>query len=267
MTDLNHMLSEVQRRVLRARRASLEERKELLFDGVEEVLYALLDNEGLSEDELLLLVQRKDLDPEFLRRLSMDLRVQSSYQVKRAILLNPKTPASVSLKFIGQLFTFDIMSVMLVPTLPREIKTAGEEILCRKYQQLQLGERITMARRTNSDRLLALMLEDNSREVVAAVLTNAFLREATVCAVLRKATTKQHTVELIALNAKWSCRYDIRYALLRTKHLTMGVAINFLQVLTAKDLRDLAGDPAVNIQIRTYIKSTMSKANQQKKLS
>jgi hypothetical protein len=259
MADLEEHLRDLHMRVLRARHASLAERKELLFDPVEEVIHGLLDNETLTEEELLLLVQRKDLAVTILQRLGNDSRVEVSYQVKRALLFNVKTPASVGLKFVGQLFTFDIMSLLLIPAIAREVKAAGEEMLCRKLPQLALGERLTLARRTNSDRLLSLLLDDSSREVVGAVLTNAFLREGLICAAIRKPTVKPHTVEQIAINAKWSCRQDVRYTLLRTKYLSLGTALNFLQTLNSNQLRELAGDPSVPAQLRSYIKSNLEK--------
>ncbi|MEW6733834.1 MAG: hypothetical protein AB1489_21085 [Acidobacteriota bacterium] len=262
MTDLvDEQVRQMQLRALRAKRASLEERKELLFDNAEEVLNALLDNENLTEDELVVLAERKDLSVELLRRLGNDTRVQASYKIKRTLLFNPKTPPSVSLKLINQLFTFDVMAVTLLPAIPREVKTAAEEYLCRKLTQLSLGERLTLARRTNCDRVLTMLLDDNNKEVVGAALTNSFLREGTICATLRKATVKPHTVELIALNAKWSCRYDVRYALLRTRHISLGLALNFLSMLTPADLRDLAADPNVPMQLRSYIKKNLDKLN------
>src|SRR5262249_15116992 len=161
-------LREIQMRVLRARRAGAEERKEFLQDHSDDVLNALLDNEGLDEEEILILLHRKDLSFQIILRLSKDPRLRESYNLKRALLHNPKTPASISLRMVGQLFTFDIMSLMLIPAIPGEVKAASEEILCRKLTQLALGERLTMARRTNGDRILTMLLEDVSREVVSA---------------------------------------------------------------------------------------------------
>jgi hypothetical protein len=258
-------LLDLHRRVWRARQADLTERKELLHDTAEEVLQGLLDNEGLTEEELSILLQRKDLSAQLLYRLSNDKRVLTSYLCRKMMVMNPKTPASVALKFIGQLFIFDVLTVLLQPAVPPEIRTAGEELLLRKVPQLSLGERLTLARRTNADRVLVLLLDDLSREVVSAVLNNAFLRESSVCNVLRKATVKAHTVELVTTSAKWSTRRDVRYALLRTKHLSLGMAVNFLSTLPAQDLRDLAGDPNVLMSIRTYIKNTLLQGSQPKR--
>ncbi|MBL8151321.1 MAG: hypothetical protein JNN15_15470 [Blastocatellia bacterium] len=250
---------ELFKRVISARQASQQERKELLFDHAEEVINALLDNSSLTEEELYILAQRKDLSNELFRRLSNDGRVLSSPKVRRALIFNPKTPASISLKFLNQLFTFDLVALLLVVGIAGEVKTAAEEMLFRKLGQLSVGEKLTLAKRTNSDRILTQLLEDSSREVVSSVLINPFLREGTVCTAIRKGTVKQHTVELIAINQKWSCRHDVRYALLRTRHITLGLAINFLQSLTQNDLRELASDPTVSIQIRTYIKNSLAK--------
>lgn len=265
MTTPQEDLLQLYQRVMQARHANIEERKVLLFDKAEEVLNALLDNETLSEEELRILVERKDLSPEFLRRVASDKRVLASYDIKKHLILNPKTPASISLKFIGQLFTFDILTVMLVPAVAPEVRIAGEEQLCRKLSQLSLGERLTLAKRANTERLLAMLLDDGNREVVSAVLTNPFLKESIVCSTVRKSTIKPHLVELLALNGRWSCRYDIRYALLRTRHITLGLALNFLQGMLSKDLRDLSNDPYVSMQIRSYIKSNLAKLSMDKK--
>ena len=154
---------------------------------------------------------------------------------------------------------------MLIPAIPPEVKTASEELLCRKLSQLALGEKLTLARRANGERILGMLLDDGSREVVSATLTNPFLKESIVCATVRKSTIKPHLVELLATNGKWSCRYDIKYALLRTRHITLGLALNFIQGMTAKDLRDLSNDPYVSIQVRNYIKSNTSKLSSDKK--
>lgn len=265
MSDLQEDLLALYQRVMQARHADHEARKVLLFDKAEEVLNALLDNETLSEEELQILAERKDLTQEFLRRFGSDKRVLNSYNLKKHLILNPKMPASISLKFIGQLFTFDVLAVMLVPSVAPEVKVAGEEHLCRKLSQLSLGEKLTLAKRANTERLLGMLLDDGSREVVSAALTNPFLKESIVCSTVRKSTIKPHLVELLALNARWSCRYDIRYALLRTRHITLGLALNFLQGMLSKDLRDLSNDPYVSMQVRNYIKSNLSKLSTDKK--
>jgi hypothetical protein len=259
--DLLHLYQ----RVMQARHAKLEERKILLFDKAEEVLNALLDNEDLSEQELEILIERKDLSQEFIKRLAADKRLLNSYSLKKHLVINPKTPGSISLKFIGQLFTFDILSVMLIPSVPPEVRAAGEEQLCRKLTQLSLGEKLTLAKRANTERLLGMLLDDGSREVVSSVLTNPFLKESIVCSTVRRSTIKPHLVELLATNGKWSCRYDIRYALLRTRHITLGLALNFLQGMISKDLRDLSNDPYVSMQIRSYIKANLAKLSVDKK--
>lgn len=249
---------ELHKRVLHARVATKDERKELLHDHAEEVLHALLDNQELTSEEMVVLAQRRDLSQELLRRIGTDSRIQESYQLKRALVFNPKTPASISLRLLGQIFIFDQMSLILVVGIPQEIKSAAEEAIYRKLPQISLGERLTLARRTNSERILSYLLDDNNREVVSAVLTNPFLREAAVCTALRRAQVKAHTVEMVATNAKWSCRKEVRYALLRTRHLTIGMALQFLKTMTRQELHDLSQDPSVSAQLRSYIRGLLT---------
>ncbi|HND22662.1 MAG TPA: hypothetical protein PLB18_25055, partial [Acidobacteriota bacterium] len=66
------------RRIQRARSAIFDDRRDLVFDVVEDVLQALLDNEETSEEELHILARRRDVSFEILRRMASDHRVARS---------------------------------------------------------------------------------------------------------------------------------------------------------------------------------------------
>ncbi|MBI4752092.1 MAG: hypothetical protein HY774_26690 [Acidobacteria bacterium] len=240
------------RRMQRARSTVFDDRRDLVFDVVEDVLHALLDNEETSEEELHILARRRDVSFELLRRMAGDQRVARSHVLRRVLVLNPKLPASAGLRLVGQLYLFDLVFVLTTPALPMEVKTAAENLILQQYAGIALGQKITMARRINGTRLIPHMLNDPSQEVVRAALDNPFLNENIVANAVRKAT-HSHVVSLIADSPKWSVRKYVKQALLRSRYLSPGRATTLIQTLNTLELRELQADSTVSMPIRTLI--------------
>jgi hypothetical protein len=238
---------------LAATTGSGESVKGLVHDRSEEVLRALVANPGLEEGDLLTLLARHDLPVDLLRQVASDARRAASYRVRLALLRNPKTPASVSLKFVAQLHLFDLVALSLVPHVPREIKAAAEAIVLAKLKEIPLGARLTLARRTASAAVLAQLLLDSHRSVVEAASHNGRLTEEPVLRALRHTAVPAHTVEVISSHPKWAPRHEVRFALLRNRHTPLGRALAFLDTMTAGDRRALARDPGVPARLRQYI--------------
>lgn len=246
------------RRVQRARSQSVDERRDLAFDAADEVLNALLDNEEVTEDELTVIVRRRDVNVEILRRLAGDRRLLDSHRLRRMLVLNPKLPASAGLRLVGGLFLFDLVTVLITPAIPMEIKTAAENAILQQYQGIPLGQKITLARRTAGGRLLPMLLNDASGEVVRAALNNPFLTENVVSTAVWK-TGHQHVIGIIAESPRWVTRRNVKLALLRNRMLTIGKAITIVNTLTSSELRELSLDSTVPMQVRSLIQQQMKK--------
>jgi hypothetical protein len=241
------------KRLLTAATGSGEDLKGLVFDRSEEVLRALAANPGLEEDDLLALLARHDLPVDLLRQVANDTRRVASYRVRLALLRNPKTPASASLKFIAQLHLFDLVAVSLIPYVPREVKAAVDGIILSKLKEIPLGARLTLARRTASSAVLAQLLVDGQRSVVEAAVQNSRLAEEAVLRAVRDPRAPVHTVDIVSRHPRWSPRHEVRFALLRSKHTPLARALAFLDTMTREERRALARDPAVAPQLRNYL--------------
>lgn len=246
------------RRVQRARSQSADERRDLAFDAADEVLNALLDNEEATEDELTVIVRRRDVNVEILRRLAGDKRLLDSHRLRRMLVLNPKLPASAGLRLVSGLFLFDLVTVLITPAIPMEIKTAAENAILQQYQGIPLGQKITLARRAAGGRLLPMLLNDSSGEVVRAALNNPFLTENVVSTAVWK-TGHQHVVGIIAESPRWVTRRNVKLALLRNRMLTVGKAVTIVNTLTSSELRELSLDSTVPMQVRSLIQQQMKK--------
>lgn len=247
------------RRLLVAVRGSGEALRDLVHDGSEEVLRALAANPGLDEDDLLKLLARRDLPVDLLRQVATDVKRSGSYRVRLALLRNPVTPASLTLRFVSQLHLFDLVNVSLVPAIPREVKTAAEGAVLAQLKQVPLGARVALARRTGSEAILLRLLVDHEARVVEAALANPRVTEATVSRALRDPMAPPHTVDQVARSGRWNVRRDIRIAIVRNRHTPTGRALQLVSTMTRDELRMLSRDSAVPAQIRSYIVASMGK--------
>jgi hypothetical protein len=241
------------RRLMTAATGTGEQLKPLVHDASEDVLRALAANPALDEDDLLLLLARRDLPSDLLRQVANDTRRTASYRVRLALLRQPRTPASASLRFVPQLHLFDLVAVSLLPHAPREVKASAEGAILAQVKTLPLGVRITLARRAGSEAILARLLVDHERPVVEAVVLNGRLTEGTVVRALRDRQAPAHTVDVVSSSSRWSPRHDVRFALLRSRHLPLGRALTCLSTMTRADISLLASDPAVPTQLRAYL--------------
>jgi hypothetical protein len=230
-----------------------EQLKPLVHDASEDVLRALAANPALDEEDFLVLLARRELPPDLLRQVANDPRRTTSYRVRLALVRHPRTPASASLKFVPQLHLFDLVAVSIIPHVPREVKAAAEGSILAQLKSLPLGVRITLARRSKSEAILARLLADQERPVVEAAVKNGRMTEGLVVRALRDPSVPAHTVDVVSRDPRWSPRHDVRFALLRSRHLPLSRALSFLTTMTKEDLRLLSKDPAVPAQLRAYL--------------
>lgn len=230
-----------------------EDLKLLVHSASEEVLMDVIADPELDEDDLLVLLARRDLSGELLRRVARDPSKTKSYRVRLALLRHPRTPASAALAFVGQLHLFDMVAVSLLPHVPREIKAAAEGTILQQLKQIPLGAKVTLARRTGATVVIGRLLLDREMRVVEAVLGNPRLTEGLVVVALRDGSVPPHTVQLVSGNSRWSVRHDVRYALIRSRHTPLARALQFLTTMTKDDIRTLSRDPAVPTALKGYL--------------
>jgi hypothetical protein len=100
----------------------------------------------LDEDSALALLQRTDLQPDSIEKLSKNSIASKSRKVKLAIVRHPKSPRHVSLPLIRKLFTFDLMQVALTPVVAGDLKMAAEEVLINRLETISGGEKLSSLR-------------------------------------------------------------------------------------------------------------------------
>jgi hypothetical protein len=211
---------------------------------------------ALTEDFALALLKRADLPPEVIEQLAKNANALKSRKVKIALASHSKTPRHVSVPLARQFYTFDLMKVALSPTttVPADVKVAVDDILISRLKTVTTGERLTLARRASGRVAAALLLDvetigtkiifdakTGAREtrVMQAALENPRLTEALVISSVLRPAASAALVDAVAQHAKWSCRREIRAALLRTEHLSLARALEFSHEIPGPLLHEL----------------------------
>jgi hypothetical protein len=239
----------------RAERAAVAPRSmiEPFFgERAKEVLVALARNPNLKEDDLLRLLERKDLPQEALRQLAGHTRAARSYRVKLALVRHPRTPRLVSLPLIKFLYPFDLVRVSQTPAVPTDVKMVAEETILHKIEGLPRGDKISLARR-GSGRVAAGLLVTQDAELIRAALSNPYLSEGHLLKLLALNKLPAVLVDLISQHEKWSRAYHLRLAHIRNPLTPFARVLTFLPHLTVNDLRDICLDARMPEQVRKYV--------------
>ena len=222
---------------------------------------------ALTEDFALALLKRADLHIEVIEQLAKNTNALKSRKVKIALASHPKTPRHVSVPIVRQFYTFDLMKVALSPTVPADIRVAVDDVLISRLKTVTTGERLTLARRASGRVAAALLMEVEIMDgktiagktvacetrVMRAALENPRLTEVLVINSVLRPGASAALVHAVARHTKWSCRREIRAALLRTEHLSLARALEFSREIPGPLLHELLTASRLPAQIKDQL--------------
>jgi hypothetical protein len=95
-------------RVKLALKGNREVRAILIRDPVQLIQRFVLQNPRITEDEVLVMARNRNLDTQLLRMIAENKHWPRNYQIKLALVTNPKSPLAVALRFVHGLMERDI---------------------------------------------------------------------------------------------------------------------------------------------------------------
>lgn len=231
---------------------SEEELRLLVHHTTPKVISRLLLNENLTKELVIIIAQRKNLSSEILETLYHDIRWKDSYRVLLALCKNRKTPQKISLSLIKSLRALDLADLTRNQHVSINVRLRAEAALYEQILPMPLGIKKTLARRASSNVLLKL-IEDGMRDVVSICLDSPNLIEGDIYKIVSKRKTASHVIQQIAHHPKWSCRYQIQWALIRNNYTPLSCVVNFLKKLTTVDLKELYAAPEVPPSTKPFL--------------
>jgi len=249
-------------RSAQAAAANEEEIAQYLHDPSPRVIRALLENRRIAEEDVLIIVKRKNLPADILDKVFKDNRWAESYPVRLALARNPRSPLSVSLTIARHLRLFDLEEITRSHFIPLVFRRKVEMIINERIPTMPLGNRKTLAKKAAGGVLLKLLL-DADTEVVTLCLNNPHVTEGHLFKVISRADTRPETILMIAQHPNWSSRSLIRFSLARNAHTPLSFSARFLSEMKIMDLRELYADPSVPMSTRPFIHRELLKRGEE----
>lgn len=232
--------------------ASEEELKLLAYHPSPKVISKLILNSNLTEDLAFIVASRKNINPEILESIYNDIRWKEHYRIMLALCKNPKNPQKISLSLIKSLRIFDLADLTRNHHVPVNVRIRAEAFINEKILSMPLGIKITVAKRASSNVLMKL-IEDAMKEVVAVCLNSPYMTEGTLSKIISMKKIASHVIHQIASHPKWSCRYQIQWALILNNHTPLSHVVNFLKNIKTTDLKDLYAAPELPLTTKPFI--------------
>lgn len=232
--------------------ASREEIQDLIHDPSPRVLKSLLTNKNLTEEDILIVADRKNVPPEILELILRDRRWSESYPIRLALARNPRSPLTVSLSVARFLRIFDLEEITRNHFVPLVFRHKIEAMIVERIPTMPLGNKKSLAQKA-AGAVLIKLLQDRIPEVVELSLNNPHLIESHLYKVISRFDTIPETIILIAEHPVWSLRPLIRFSLTRNAHTPLSVSIRFLRSMTLSDLRELLSDPLLPVTIKPLV--------------
>jgi len=232
--------------------AGAEELARYVQDPSPKVVRALLGNRQLTEEDILIVANRKNVPADVLEIIARDKRWSESYPVRLALARNPKAPLSVSLPIARFLRLFDLEEITRSHFVPLVFRHKVESLIIERIPTMPLGNKKTLAKKAAGNVLLKLLL-DRDAEVVQLCLNNPNMVEGHLFKIINRKDTSAGTIMMIAGHPNWSNRSLIRFSLVRNAHTPLSLSVPFLQSVKLMDLQELYADPSLPITIRPFV--------------
>lgn len=205
------------KRLHKALTATGDELFQILLDPEMQVLRPALKNPNLTEDHLLVLLKRRDLGEDLLKTIYLQEITKKSHLLQVSLVKNPCTPGPIVLALLPHLHLFELVDLCLVPGVTPDQKFAAERAILQRMPTTELGNKMTLARRTTAT-VIGEILKEGELRLVEICLNSPRLREVSVLQFINGAKASPATISMIARHPKWKLRPNLRVAILKNRH-------------------------------------------------
>ena len=161
---------------------------------------------------------------------------------------------------IRHIYTFELMQVALLPSVPPDVKRAAEEVLMGRLASIASGERLTLAKQ-GSGRVASALLLDREERIMQAALANPQMTEVWIVRALKAETGTELLAPAVARHQKWSFRNEVKAALLGNKHTPPARMIQLAGELPVNLVKDVLHSGRLSPQTKNSLMAVLEKRN------
>jgi hypothetical protein len=219
-------------------KASLEELRRRLTGASPEFLRGAVENPNLTPRELLLLLRNRQAPAELLRTIADHRNWTRNQEVRRALVLHPRSPLAVARRFVPHLFWKELAEVVRAPHVHPVARRQAEKRLIAQVEELAEGERVALSRIASRGIIGALIDGAGTREL-RALLGNPRLIEADAVRIASRDSSTPEALALLSDHERWGRRRQVRLALIENPNTPVPSALRMLRGLSKLDLERL----------------------------
>jgi hypothetical protein len=122
-------------RVKLALKGNREARMILIRDPNHLIQHFVLQNPRITDDEVLAIARNRNLDTDLLRQMGEHKHWPRNYQIKVALVTNPKTPLATALRFVSSLMERDVRFLAKSKNVSSVIATQASRMLMQREKK------------------------------------------------------------------------------------------------------------------------------------
>ncbi|HSF16792.1 MAG TPA: hypothetical protein VLK65_14685 [Vicinamibacteria bacterium] len=201
----------------------------------------LLDHPGTEETHLLRFLRKRELAPSIIELVARHERWNRRQLVRAALVSHPNTPRTIALRTLQLLLWREQLKVATNIHLAMPLRRAAESRLRERFAQLELGEKVSLARQAPAS-LVPMLASETEPSIIRALLPNPWLRERDVVRMVESRSTAGPVLAVVGQSDRWVSRPAVLKALVSHRNTPVHLALSLLRRMPNRDLQKLVVD-------------------------
>lgn len=247
-----------------------EVRTVLITDSNAQVREAVLTSPRITAVEIVAFAKSPKLEGDLLRRIAANVQWLKNYQVRLALVNNPRTPLPIALKLVPTLLDADLKQLAKNAEASEELVVAAERTAAERgtdrrapvktqtakddqkaksrlqeIQDMPVPDKIKLAM-TGDKEARSILLKDSNKQVQEAVLDSPRISDTEIVAVANSRNVPEEILRKIAINRQWMKNYQVRVALANNPKTPLPMGLKIIGTLMIADLKRLSKNKGVS---------------------
>jgi len=248
-----------------AQTGSRELRAILVRDSNTQVQEAVISSPRIAEVEIVAFARSAKIGSLLLSKIAANREWLRNYQVRLALVSNPKTPLPLALKLVTTLRDADLAVLAKTKALPEDLIVTAERTIAQRapttpqqekedkraksrfqeIQDLPVPEKIKLAMSGDKE-ARSILIKDSNKQIQEAVLESPRITEPEIVAIANSRNVGEELLRKIAINRDWMKNYQVRVALANNPKTPLTVGLRIIGTLMTSDLKRLSKSKGVS---------------------
>ena len=260
----------VSKKIELAHMAGRRVRAVLITDSNKQVREAVLTSPRITEVEIVAIAKSRKLDDDLLRRIAANVQWLKNYQVRRALVNNPRTSLPIALKLVPTLLDADLKQLAKNAEVSEDLIVAAERTAAERgtdrrapvktkapiaekkaksrFQEIQdmpVLDKIKLAM-TGDKEARSILIKDSNKQVQEAVLDSPRISDLEIVAIANSRNVPDELLRKVAVNRQWMKNYQVRLGLVNNPKTPLPMGLKIIGTLMLADLKRLSKNKGVS---------------------